>query len=146
VESVVVISHDYSQIVYKTETDLCLKPINNLYMCYPALVAMCALAAITAAQISSPPASNEIKVTAQKYAFSPDVIHVKKDEHVKLVITALDAEHGFKLEAFGIHEKLKKGEATPIEFTASQAGTFPFQCSHFCGRGHGKMKGQLVVE
>ena len=87
-----------------------------------------------------------IKVTAKKYEFDPNVIRVKKGDHVKLVITATDHDHGFKLEALQIDQLLKKGEATPVEFTADQAGTFPFECSHFCGLGHRKMKGELIVE
>ena len=88
----------------------------------------------------------EIKVTAKKYQFDPNVITVKKGDHVKLVITALDRDHGFKLEAFNINQKLKKGDASTVEFTADAAGTFPFQCSVVCGLGHHKMKGRLVVE
>jgi len=88
----------------------------------------------------------EIKVTAKKYAFDPNPIRVKKGDHVKLVITAVDHDHGFKLDAFHIDQLLKEGEATTVEFTADQAGTFPFRCSHFCGMGHKKMKGELVVE
>ncbi len=91
-------------------------------------------------------AGREIQMTAKKYEFTPNDITVKKGERVKLVITATDRDHGFKLEAFGINQKLKKGEATTIEFYADKAGTFPFQCSEFCGFGHGKMKGKLVVE
>jgi len=88
----------------------------------------------------------EIKMTAKKYAFDPNVITVKKGEHVKLIITALDRDHGFKLAAFEVNQKLKKGDPTTIEFTADKAGTFPFQCSEVCGLGHHKMKGKLVVE
>jgi len=91
-------------------------------------------------------AAGEIAITARKYSFTPDVIRVKKDEHVRLAITALDADHGFKLEAFQINQQLKKGQATSVEFIADRPGTFPFQCSHYCGFGHGKMKGQLIVE
>lgn len=90
--------------------------------------------------------AREIQVTAKKYEFDPGTITVKKGEHVKLTITAIDHDHGFKLEAFQIDQLLKKGQATTIEFTADKAGTFPFHCSHFCGMGHAKMKGQLVVE
>lgn len=90
--------------------------------------------------------ATEIKVTAKKYQFDPKVITVKKGQQVKLIITAVDHDHGFKLEAFNIDQKLKKGDPTTIEFTADKTGTFPFQCSNFCGLGHGKMKGQLVVE
>lgn len=100
------------------------------------------------AQDQSPPTNpvNEIKVTAKKYVFNPKVITVKQGQHVKLVITALDRDHGFKLAAFNIDEKLKKGKPTIVEFTADQAGTFPFHCSDFCGIGHPRMKGKLVVE
>lgn len=90
--------------------------------------------------------ANEIKVTAKKYEFIPAQIHVKKGDHVKLLITAVDHDHGFKLAAFDINQELKKGEPTTVEFTADKAGTFPFQCSKFCGMGHKNMKGELIVE
>lgn len=108
-------------------------------------------AAAAAAQDAAPAAggagqSVEMKVTAKKYEFEPNVITVKKGQPVKLVITAIDHDHGFKLEAFNIDQKLKKGDPTTIEFTPDKAGTFPFECSVFCGFGHKKMKGKLVVE
>jgi cytochrome c oxidase subunit 2 len=90
--------------------------------------------------------AHETHVSARKYEFDPSTITVKRGEQVKLTITAVDHDHGFKLEGFGVDKLLKKGQATTIQFTADKAGTFPFQCSHFCGMGHGKMKGQLVVE
>jgi len=88
----------------------------------------------------------EIAMTAKKYEFSPSEIRAHPGETIRLVITALDRKHGFKLDAFGIDRQLPKGEAVTIEFTANQAGTFPFKCSKFCGFGHGKMKGELIVE
>src|SRR5258707_14276190 len=91
-------------------------------------------------------ADSEIRVTARKYEFSPNVIRARRGDHIRLVITAVDRSHGFKLEAFHIDQQLPKGEAVTVEFTADQAGTFLFECSHFCGLGHQKMKGQLVVE
>ena len=95
---------------------------------------------------SSVDTGSEIKVSAKKYKFTPAEIRVKKDSHVKLVITALDRDHGFKIEAFHIDQKLLKAEPVTIEFTPDQTGSFVFQCSHFCGLGHKNMKGSLVVE
>ena len=89
---------------------------------------------------------HEIKMTAKNYDFDPGVITVKKDEKVRLIITATDRDHGIKLKAFDIDQVLKKDDPTIIEFTASKAGTFEFKCSVYCGRSHGKMKGTLVVE
>ena len=114
-----------------------------------AAIVFFAVAAAAVAQEPAPAGGGEgaeIKVTARKYQFDPNVITVKKGDHVKLVITALDRDHGFKLEAFNIDQKLKKGDPATIEFTADKAGTFPFRCSDFCGMGHRKMKGKLVVQ
>jgi cytochrome c oxidase subunit 2 len=90
--------------------------------------------------------TREIKMSARKYRFDPDVITVKKGQRVRLVITALDRDHGFKIEAFNINQKLKKGDPAIVEFTAGQTGMFPFHCSEFCGLGHRRMKGKLLVE
>ena len=111
-------------------------------------IVIAGLAALAAASLpaAAQTTPNEIKITAKKYEFNPSAIKVKQGDHVRLVVTALDHDHGFKLEAFSIDQLLKKGEAVTIEFTADKAGTFPFECSHFCGLGHKRMKGELVVE
>jgi cytochrome c oxidase subunit II len=116
--------------------------MKTLRIFFVGFVVVAAASLQTAAQT----APSEIKVTAKKYEFDPSAIKVKQGDHVRLVVTALDHDHGFKLEAFNIDQLLKKGEAVTIEFTADKAGAFPFECSHFCGLGHKKMKGELVVE
>jgi len=85
-------------------------------------------------------------MTAKDAGFDPGVITVKKGEKVRLLITAVDCEHEFRLDAFDINQVLKKGDPETIEFTANRTGTFEFKCSVYCGKGHGKMKGKLVVE
>jgi cytochrome c oxidase subunit 2 len=94
----------------------------------------------------SPASAVEITMTAKKYEFSPNTVTVRKGDKVKLVITALDRDHGLRIEAFHIDQKLPKGSPVTVEFIADQAGTFPFECSQFCGLGHKNMKGSLVVE
>ncbi|HWX56719.1 MAG TPA: cupredoxin domain-containing protein [Verrucomicrobiae bacterium] len=89
---------------------------------------------------------HEIQLTAKKFEFTSDTIHVKKGERVRIVITATDHDHGFKLDEFNIDQKIKKETTVTVEFTADHAGTFPFHCSTFCGFGHGKMKGALIVD
>lgn len=111
-----------------------------------AVLALAAGAVLTAPGQEASPGTVEIKVTAKRYEFDPSQIRVKKGDHVKLSITALDHDHGFKLDAFQINQKVKKGETAAVEFTADKAGNFPFACSKFCGMGHKGMKGELVVE
>ena len=93
-----------------------------------------------------PPPVHAFNMTAQSYEFDPGVITVKKGEKVRLIITATDREHGIKIEGYDIDQVLKAGAPTTIEFTADKAGTFEFKCSVYCGFGHRKMKGKLIVE
>ena len=65
---------------------------------------------------------------------------------MRLPVTAVDKDHGIKLAAFHIKQVLKKGEPATIEFTADKTGTFRFSCSKYCGSGHKRMKGELIVE
>ncbi len=107
---------------------------------------LAATAYTTQAPSTAVEATKEFRLTARKYEFSPNKITAKQGDHVKLIITAVDADHGFKLEAFHIARALPKGEPIIVEFTAERTGSFPFECSHFCGLGHRSMKGQLTVE
>jgi cytochrome c oxidase subunit 2 len=106
-----------------------------------------------------------IQMTAKKYEYSPSTVHVKQGARVQLKITAIDRDHGFTIAAVpdgadptGTVDleftspqhrdswKLTKGRETTIEFVAKTAGTYEIRCSVSCGFGHGRMKGQLVVD
>ena len=104
-----------------------------------------------------------IEVTAKKYEYSPEPIHVKSGSKIQLKITAVDHDHGFSISTvpdgsnsngsdgliFASPQEcwqLKKGETTTIEFLAQTPGTYSFKCCHVCGLGHRGMKGQLVVD
>ena len=89
---------------------------------------------------------HEIQVALRKYEFSPGSLRVKKGEHVKLIMSAADHDHGFKLDDFDINQKIPKGTTVVVEFIADKAGTFQFRCSSVCGLGHRNMKGTLVVK
>src|ERR1700730_14759008 len=104
-----------------------------------------------------------IEVTAKKYVFNPSPIRVKQGTRVRLRFTALDKDHGFKVNpyadggdagsppglVFAPHDDcvtLVKGNPTEVEFVAQATGTYSFKCCNFCGLGHGGMKGQIIVE
>lgn len=109
-------------------------------------IAMCLAGAALAHGQGTPAAYHVINMTAKNFEFDPAVITVKKGEKVRLLITATDRDHGIKIDGYDINQVLKKGSTETIEFTADKAGTFVFKCSVYCGHGHGRMKGKLVVE
>jgi cytochrome c oxidase subunit 2 len=87
-----------------------------------------------------------VAMTAERYVFEPEEVHVKAGTLVTLTITALDGEHGFELSDWDIDVSLEPNEPVTVEFFAPQPGTYEFHCSHFCGMGHFGMNGRLVVE
>jgi cytochrome c oxidase subunit 2 len=118
----------------------------RLHSMFAAIALSAAVAGMIPAQNEAPEALAEFKIMAQRYTFAPNEIKIQRGTRVRLVITALDGEHGFKLGALRIEQRLRKGEAITVEFIADRAGRFPYQCSHVCGLGHRKMKGLLIVE
>lgn len=118
---------------------------------------------IVIAQEATTPAPRVIEMTAKNYDFAPSSVHVKVGERVQLKVTATDREHGVKIvttpvgspkdAAAGIEVtstpdciKFKKDETGTVEFIARSPGTYEFECCKLCGMGHGKMKGQIIVD
>lgn len=95
---------------------------------------------------------NEVHVymTAMRSHFNPDVIRVKKGDHVILHITNIeqtaDATHGFAIPGYNIQMSLDPGEVVSAEFHAEKAGSFAFYCTEFCSALHLEMQGWLLVE
>ena len=87
-----------------------------------------------------------IEVIARRYTFEPATIEAVEGERLRILVKSGDGLHGFEIKKFKVSKEIPRGaEPVVIEFTASEAGTFPILCSAFCGDGHGDMKGTLVV-
>ena len=91
-------------------------------------------------------AQQKITVTAKKYEFNPSTIEVKAGTPVEITLQSEDTKHGFVCKELGV-EKVVFDPDNPaiVTFTPEKAGTYEFKCAKFCGMGHSKMKGQIVV-
>jgi cytochrome c oxidase subunit 2 len=95
------------------------------------------------ADVSQP---RRFEVTASRYKFEPNRIEVRQGDVVDLVLRSADTDHGVAIKAYGVKVAIPKGgETVGVSFVASRAGTFPIECSEYCGSGHKQMKGELVV-
>ena len=93
----------------------------------------------------SPPVKT-FEVVARRFAFEPASIEVTQGDRVRLVVTSADGVHGVGIRKFKVNTLVPRGSSpVTIEFTASEAGTFPIVCSEACGDGHEDMRGSLVV-
>ena len=89
-----------------------------------------------------------IRVTAERFSFTPSQIKVKAGTVVEVVAESEDTSHGFHLADAGIDTEIPargKGEMR-LRFEAVQAGTYYFECSRPCGAGHNTMRGTIIVE
>ena len=95
---------------------------------------------------STAEATQRHEVTASRYKFDPARIEVRQGDVVELVLRSADTDHGLAIKAYGVKVAIPKGgETVGVSFVAGRAGTFPIECSEYCGSGHKRMKGELVV-
>ena len=114
----------------------------------------CALAAVAVAGAvgavadgQSASTARTIEVVAGDFKFEPAVIEVVEGERIALKARTTDGKkHGLGIKEMGVKAALPKtGEVVSIEFTAGKQGTYAIACSVYCGSGHSRMKGRLVV-
>jgi cytochrome c oxidase subunit 2 len=93
------------------------------------------------------PEVRSFSVKASRYAFEPARITVQSGDVVELVMRSADTDHGLAIKALGVKVAIPKGGApVTARFVAKQPGRFPMECSEYCGSGHKRMRGELVVE
>ena len=89
-----------------------------------------------------------IRVSAERFAFTPSEITVDKGTVIEFHLTSQDTDHGFRIigtEVDAQIPKRRRGE-TIIRYTADTAGRFVIECSRPCGAGHTAMRAMLVVK
>ena len=86
------------------------------------------------------------QIVAKKFEFTPNEIVLLKGKAVVLELTSLDRTHGFNCPGLGLRSNVEPGKKLRLEFTPSEAGTFPFFCDVFCGSGHEEMAGVIIVK
>lgn len=101
---------------------------------------------LVSADDATPGETRRFEVTASRYAFDPDRIEVRQGDHVELVLRSADTIHGLAIDGYGVKVAIPKGgEEVAVEFVAHRPGTFRMKCSEYCGSGHRRMQGRLVV-
>ena len=88
-----------------------------------------------------------IRVTAERFSFTPSRIEIDPGEEVEIRIKSDDTSHGFRIVGtdtdLTIPKRGKGDLVVPIKF--DKPGRYLFECSRMCGAGHNFMRGELVV-
>jgi cytochrome c oxidase subunit II len=89
-----------------------------------------------------------VRVTAERFSFTPSRITLQVGDEVEIRLTSQDTAHGFKLVGTDTEIVIPKRGAgeTSVVFKAEKAGRWTFECHRLCGAGHNFMRGEIVVE
>lgn len=103
----------------------------------------------------NPPAdATEINVTAKQWLWQFEYyngkktlneLYVQQNRPVKLVMRSEDVIHSFFVPDFRVKQDILGGRYTQLWFTPTKVGTFQLFCAEYCGTGHSKMLGKVVV-
>jgi cytochrome c oxidase subunit 2 len=106
------------------------------------------LSSVLTAQSAQKPDRRVVRVSAERFAFTPSEISVTVGEEIELRVKSDDTSHGFRIigtETDVAIPKRGQGE-TVVVFKAPAAGKFEIECSRMCGAGHSFMRGVIVAK
>lgn len=111
-----------------------------------AVLSVVALSVVTA-QSTQSPGRRVVRVSAERFAFSPSEIKVAVGEEIELRVKSDDTTHGFRIVGTDVDLAVpKRGQGeTSVVFKAPSAGRYEFECSRMCGAGHSFMRGVIVA-
>ena len=72
-------------------------------------------------------------------------LHVPLGVPVKLLMTSQDVIHSFYIPAFRAKQDVLPGRYSTIWMVPSKLGNYHLFCTQFCGTGHARMVGRVVV-
>jgi len=106
------------------------------------------LTSVTTAQSAQKPDRRVVRVSAERFAFTPSEITVVVGEEIELHVKSDDTSHGFRIVGTETDIAIpKRGQGeTVVVFKAPAAGKFEFECSRMCGAGHSYMRGVIVAK
>ena len=89
-----------------------------------------------------------IRVSAERFAYTPSEIVVEKGTTIEFHLTSDDTDHGFRIVGTDVNVKIPKrrrGE-TVVKYVADTEGEFVIECTRPCGAGHTAMRARLIVK
>ena len=119
----------------------------TIVRCLAVAVLAVSVQATSSATNEQQPERRTIKVSAERFAFTPSRIELTAGEEVEIKLRSDDTSHGFRIVGLDTNiaiPKRGKGEATVV-VKIDKPGTYRFECNRVCGAGHNFMSGEIVV-
>lgn len=95
--------------------------------------------------IVHPPAGSDVYILARNYDFGNFTLELEQGQSYNLKLASKDMKHAIVVRELKLMNRIKVGEIKTIVFVPEKAGTFNMVCGEFCGIGHAKMAGKIIV-
>ena len=100
---------------------------------------------ITGFPIAEPAPGGDAYIMARMWNWYP-VLKLRKGETYRVHLSSLDLQHGFSLQPLNMNFQVSPGYDHVLTLTPTSTGEFTIVCNEFCGIGHDKMIGKILVE
>jgi len=95
--------------------------------------------------IVEPAPGSEVYLVARMWSWYP-ILKLREGETYRIHMSSLDLNHGFSLQPLNINFQVLPGYDHVITMTPTTTGEFTIVCNEFCGIGHDRMIGKIIVE
>lgn len=99
----------------------------------------------TGFDIAEPPPGGDAYLLARMWNWYP-ILKLRKDETYRIHMSSMDLQHGFSLQPLNMNFQISPGYDHVLTITPTSTGEFTIVCNEFCGIGHDKMIGKILVE
>ena len=99
----------------------------------------------TGLPIVEPAPGGDAYLQAKMWDFYP-ILKLKKGKEYRLHLSSLDVQHGFSLQPMNINFQINPTYDHVVTLTPTREGPYQIICNEFCGIGHHRMTGRIIVE
>jgi plastocyanin len=101
--------------------------------------------AMSASDTGSAPA--DVYLLVQQWSFEPDVLRLRAGVPYRFRMMAVDVAHGASLQLGPASRivRLRQGVLVEQEITFTKTGEYLVYCTLYCGVGHDRMSGRIIV-
>jgi cytochrome c oxidase subunit 2 len=101
-----------------------------------------------------PPGAMRVYVVAKQWMWefaypngmtAQEDLRVPVDQPIEVVLTSRDVLHSFYVPAFRLKQDVIPGRMVSMWFTATRPGRYDILCAEYCGNGHSRMRGSVIV-
>jgi hypothetical protein len=89
----------------------------------------------------------EIHLLVQRWSFEPEILRLRVDVPYRLRMMAVDVAHGASLQLGRGSRiiRLRQGVLVEQDITFQRPGEYLLYCTLYCGIGHDRMAGRIIV-